>query len=268
MSVNGGAVHDEAVAHVQDAMAVGGGFGIVRDHHDGLAEVFVKQAEKIENGLGAFGIEIAGGFIGEDDLGFADDGAREGDALLFAAGKFRRLVFQACADAEQIGNDLEAVWIESICVNVLRESDVVVGVERGQKIEALKDEADFVAAQQSAGGVAHGGEVVAIEKHAPARGLRQAANHVQHGGFSASRRTHDGDEFAGKDFDVDAAQGGHVHFARAIDLPQIFRLKYGLQQPLPCKRQRISLTEMILVAFSILSALGAHCLNVGAGFYS
>ena len=179
--VNRGAVHNLAVTHVQDAMSVSGGFGIVRDHHDRLAEVLIKLAEKAEHGLGVFGIEIACGFISQDDFRFADDSASERYALLFAARKFRRLMFQTIAQAEKICDDLEAMRIESISMNVLSQSDVVVRIESGEQIKTLKDEADFVAAKQSARGIAHGGEVVAIEEHAPGGSLREAANHVQHG---------------------------------------------------------------------------------------
>src|SRR5271169_6370320 len=129
--------------------------------------------------------------------------------------------------------------VESVSVDVLGQCDVVVRVEGGEQIKPLKDKADFVTAQQSARGIAHGGEVVAIEEHAPGGSLGEATNHVQHGGFATSRRAHDGDEFAGKNVNADAAQGWNFHFALAIHLPQIFSLKYGLQQPLPCKRRRI-----------------------------
>src|SRR5271155_1012626 len=181
MSVNRGTVHNFAITHVQDAMPVSGGFGIVRDHDDGLAEILIELAEQAEDGFGAFGIEVAGRLIGQDDFWFADDSASQRDALLFATGKLGRLVLEAAAQAEKVRDDLEAVRIESISVNVLGQSDVVVRVESGEQIKTLKDEADFVATQQSARRVAHGGEVVAIEQHAPGGGLREAANYVQHG---------------------------------------------------------------------------------------
>ena len=116
---------------------------------------------------------------------------------------------------------------------MLGKNDIVVSVERGQKIEALKDEANFVAAQHGAGRVGHGGEIVAVEKDFSAGGLGQAANHMEHSGFSATGRAHDGNKFAGKNLDVDAAQGGHVQLARAVNFPQVFGLKYRLQLPSP-----------------------------------
>ena len=162
-------------------MPVGGGFGIVRDHDDCLAEILIELAEQAKDSFGAFSIEVAGGFIGQDNLWFADDGPSQRYALLFTAGKLRGLVLQAAAQAEEIGNDLEAVRIESISVNVLGQSDVVVRIESGEQIETLKHEADFVTAKQSARGIAHGGKVVAIQEHASGSGLCETANHVQHG---------------------------------------------------------------------------------------
>jgi len=55
---------DPAVVHLYDAMAVGGGFGIVRDHEDGLSQPLVQIAKKIEHYAGVNGIEISCGLIG------------------------------------------------------------------------------------------------------------------------------------------------------------------------------------------------------------
>src|SRR5277367_1768549 len=105
ISVNRGAVHNLAIAHMEHAMSVSGGFGVVSDHDDGLAEILVELAEEAEDGFGTFSIEVTGRFIGQDDFRFADDGASESDALLFAAGKFRGLVVEASAEAEEVGDD-------------------------------------------------------------------------------------------------------------------------------------------------------------------
>src|SRR5580693_1698359 len=97
MSVNRRTVHNLTITHVEDAMPVGGGFGIVRDHDDCLAEILIELAEQTEDGLRAFGIEVAGGFISQYDFWFADDGPSQRYALLFTAGKLRGLVLQAAA---------------------------------------------------------------------------------------------------------------------------------------------------------------------------
>src|ERR1700691_556410 len=181
MLVNRRAVHHFAITHVQDSMSVGGGFGIVSDHDDGLAKILVELTQEVQDGFGTFGVEVAGGLVAQDDFWFADNGASERHALLFAAGKFRRLVFEPATQAEQVSDDLEAMRIESISVDVLGQGDVVIRVESREQIKSLKNKANFVAAQQSARRIAHGSEVVTIEKDASGGSLGQAANHVQHG---------------------------------------------------------------------------------------
>src|SRR5579864_9193313 len=114
MSVDGSAVDDEAVAHVQDAMSIRGRFRIMRDHHDGLAQIPIELAKEAENALGTFRVEIARGLVRENDFRLADNGASESDALLFAAGKLRRLVLQAFAEAKQIGDHVKAVRVEAV----------------------------------------------------------------------------------------------------------------------------------------------------------
>src|SRR6266852_1051208 len=57
---------DFAVAHVDDAVAVGSGFRVVGDHHDRLAELGVGLAEHLQDGDGVFGVEISGGLVGQD----------------------------------------------------------------------------------------------------------------------------------------------------------------------------------------------------------
>lgn len=238
MSVGGNAVHNFTVAHVQDAMAVRGCFRVVRDHDDRLAEFLVELTQERENIFGTLRVEISGGLVCQDNLGFADDGARNRDTLLLAAGKLRRPMMKAVAQAEKFDGQLEAMGIKAVTVNVLGERDIVIGVEGGEQVETLKDEADFVAAKKGTGRIGHGGQIVAVEQDASAGGLREAANDVQHGGFPASRGAHDGNKFGRENFDVDAAEGGNIHFAGAINFPEIFCFKYGLQHRLQFERLR------------------------------
>jgi len=58
----------------------------VGDHHDGDVVFLVEGAEKFEDALGILGVEVAGGFVGHDDVGLVADGAGDGDTLLLADG--------------------------------------------------------------------------------------------------------------------------------------------------------------------------------------
>ena len=103
---------DLAVAHVEDAVGDLGGFGVVGDHEDGLVEVLGGGAEHFEDGVGVLGVEVAGGFVGEDDGGSGDEGAGDGDALLFASGELVGAVVEAAGEAEEAGEVVEEGSVE------------------------------------------------------------------------------------------------------------------------------------------------------------
>jgi hypothetical protein len=85
MSVRRHSVDDDPVAHVHDAVEIGGGFGIVRDHDDGLAKILIELAEHLQNHFRIFRVQISGGLVGKEDFRFIDDGPGDRDALLLAA---------------------------------------------------------------------------------------------------------------------------------------------------------------------------------------
>src|SRR5487761_450170 len=189
------AVNHKAVAHVQDTVPVCRRFWIVCDHDNGLTQVFVELPQQGEDIVGIFGVEISSRLVGQNNFRLVNYGARDGHALLFAAGKLRRAMMQAVRKAEHARDDVEAMRVEAIAVNVLRESDIAPGTEGRQQIETLENESDFVAPQQRASGVAQCGEVVAIEENSAARGLRKAADHVEKRCLAAAGGSHHGNKF-------------------------------------------------------------------------
>jgi len=52
MSIRWHPVDDDAIAHVHDAVEIGGGFGVVSNHDDGLTEIFVELAEHLQDDFG------------------------------------------------------------------------------------------------------------------------------------------------------------------------------------------------------------------------
>src|SRR3989454_7262339 len=129
------AVHNDPVAHVHDAVGVGGGFRIVRDHDDGLSQLLVQLTQHLQHNFRIPGVQVAGGLIRQDDLGLVDDGASDGHALLFPAGKLGRAMAQAIAQTEHLGDHLEAVRIKAVAVDVLGNGDVAESVESGRSEE-------------------------------------------------------------------------------------------------------------------------------------
>lgn len=161
-------VSDFAVAHVEDAVCYLCCLVIVGDHQDGLLEVAAGSAEHAEDGVGVFGVEIAGWLVGKDDGGPGDECSGDGDALLLASGEFIGTVVEATIDAQHVGELIEE-WLVYLFFgraevgDIVGDFDVAHGREGRQEVEALEDEADFGAAHFGALGVVEGGEVSAID---------------------------------------------------------------------------------------------------------
>ena len=76
-----------AVFHVQHPVAHLCEFFIVRDDEEGLSEFFSQPEEQLMEFFGIGRVEVAGGFVGENDLRLVDQCPGYRDALLLTAGK-------------------------------------------------------------------------------------------------------------------------------------------------------------------------------------
>ena len=76
---------------------MGGGAGVVRHHHDGLAQVVHRLAQEAEDLEARARVEVAGRLVREDQLGSRGERPRAGHALLLAAGELRGTVLEPVA---------------------------------------------------------------------------------------------------------------------------------------------------------------------------
>ncbi len=76
------------VAHHQVTLRVGGDVVLVRYHHYGDALVR-ELGEEVHYLDGAFRVEVAGGFVREEDRRLVHERAGDRDTLLLSAGKLR-----------------------------------------------------------------------------------------------------------------------------------------------------------------------------------
>ena len=93
-----------------------------------------------------------------------------------------------------------------------RQSDVLLGRKRGQQIERLEDEPHPLAADDGTLVVVQRGQVDPFQQDLAAGGRFHAAEDVQQGALAGARRTHDRQQFALADLEVDAAQGVNANF--------------------------------------------------------
>ena len=95
------------------------------------------------------GIEIAGRFVCENNFRIVHQRAGDGDALLFAAGKFVRSMFQPFAEAHAV-EQLPGAGVRLLGVGAGHaggEEDVFQCAQFRQKMVGLKNEAHFQIAQ-------------------------------------------------------------------------------------------------------------------------
>ena len=91
---------EPAVGEQHDAVGVGGGGRVVGDHDDRLAGLLHAGAQQAEHLRAGARVEVAGGLVGEDDVGPGQQGAGDRDPLLLAAGQLVRAVAEPLAQAE------------------------------------------------------------------------------------------------------------------------------------------------------------------------
>ena len=99
--------------------------------------------------LAGAGVEVAGGLVGEDDVGPAGEGAGHGDALLLAAGELARPVVQPVAQADDVDEGVDPLPVgprrpPGPCGSVMFSATVSVGT----RLNAWKTKPIAVAAQQ------------------------------------------------------------------------------------------------------------------------
>ena len=90
---------DAAGIDADDATGACGHALVVGDEDDGSAAA-VEGLEEVENLVGGLRVEVAGGFVGQDQLGLVYQCAGDGDALLLPAGEFGGLVVKAIGQAD------------------------------------------------------------------------------------------------------------------------------------------------------------------------
>ena len=141
-------VDDAAVGEEDDAVGVARRHGVVGDHHDRLAQLADGLAHEGEDlGAGA-AVEVAGGLVGEHDLGPAGEGTGHGHALLLATGELARAGARAGRSRPTVSIDeVEPLAVGLAAGQVHRERDVLDGREGRHQVERLEDEAEPVAAQ-------------------------------------------------------------------------------------------------------------------------
>ena len=110
---------ETAVGEFDAAVGLARDVRVVRDHQNRVACV-VQLAKNFQDDFFVRFIEVAGGLVGQNDFRLIDQRARDGHALLFAAGELRREMRHAVAHANAAQEPLPPASHPSRCENIAR----------------------------------------------------------------------------------------------------------------------------------------------------
>ncbi len=161
-------------------------------------------------------IQIAGGLIGQDDGRIVGQGPGNGDALLLAAGKLKRLMVVSIPQPHHL-QQLHAFFHRSVVVHTgknHRQGDVFQGCHHLDDVKCLENIADFAASQPSQFVGVQLSDVDLVDKNLAGSGFIQPSDHVKKGAFAGARRSHDGNIVPAGNFQVDSLEGLDIHLAK------------------------------------------------------
>ena len=169
------------------------------DEYEGGPRLVGELAEEAEDVFAVGGIEIAGGLIGQNERGAVDEGAGDGDALLFAAGKLRGQGGGARgeADAREGDRDAGGALGSGDAGELERELDVFGGGEGGEQMEKLEHGADALAAEAGEPIARECVDALAVEGDGASVGAIDAAEAIEERGLAAAGGPGQRDAFAG-----------------------------------------------------------------------
>ena len=153
-------------------------------------------------------MEIAGGLVGEDEFGMLDYGASYTDELLLAAGELIGVEVFFGDDVEAIegvADEAGAFFLRDVFVGE-RDFEIFVDGEVVDEVVGLEDETDVVFVEFVALLVVEFVDGLIEEIVFAGPGGVEHADDGEERGLPCPGGTHEGDEFAGLDFEGDAAK--------------------------------------------------------------
>ncbi len=218
--------HKLAVLHVELGVEEGGEGGAVGDGDDHGVGLGCEIEEQLADCSAGFGVEVAGGFVGEEEGGLVHEGTGDGDALALAAGEFGWEVGGAVGEADFLEEVLGAgdVVGGDFGGGEFGEEDILQRRELGEEVVVLENEADVLGAEFCEGGGIEGEGIRFVESESAGRWCVEGAEDVEQGGFAGAAGAEDGEGIAGIESESDAAdddqgfRGGWILLVQVIHL--------------------------------------------------
>lgn len=178
--------------------------GVVGYDNDCCAVGAIVAEEEVEDFAAGFGVEAAGGFVGENEIGVVCYGAGDGDALFLSAGQLAGAGGQVIVEAD-FCEGLAGAFATVGYAAVAEEEGSHYVVDGGaffSEEEVLEYEADAFVSEGGELGVGHAADVDAVEFDVAGIGSVEAAAEFEEGGFSGAAAADDGREGSAGELEV------------------------------------------------------------------
>ena len=169
------------------------------------------------------GVEVAGRLVGEDQRRARRGRAGDGDALLLAARKLRRVMGQAVAEADRFELGGGARPGVGLAGQLERGGDVFLRGHRRQQVEGLQHDADAAAPGAGQRVLVERLEVGAGDVDRAAGRALEPGQHRHQRALARARGAEQRERLAGGDGQVDAAEDLDRRVAFAESEPEIAR---------------------------------------------
>ena len=174
---------------------------------------------EVEEDRGIRGIELAGDLVGEEHRRAGDEDRRERRALLLTAGQLRRPMMCSLPEPDAGQRLTRRRPVDRPIGERGGQQCVLLEVEERDEVLALEHDPEDRAAETGPLALLDTRQVDTADDHVPGGRSIRASQQVEERGLARARSTHDGDELASGDLQVDASERDRldVAFPRHLD---------------------------------------------------
>ena len=164
------------------------------------------------------GVQGAGGLVGHDDGRVGADGPGDGHPLLLAARHLGGPVTRPVEHAHLVQGLLHpnVPLVDGHALVDEGQLHVFRGVEGGDQVVALEDEADLLVSEMGLLLIGEAGDIGAVQVVFPVGGDVQQPQHVHEGGLARAGGADDGHELPPVDLEIEAVQSPDLVFLSLI----------------------------------------------------
>ena len=117
------------------------------NHDNGLVELLAGPLQKGDDLLAGFGIQVAGGLVGQDNGRFGSQGPGDGHPLLLPPGQLVGHAVQFFLQAKQGDDFFQEPFVGTFPVQLHGQNNVFIGTENRDQIIILKNKTNSLPAE-------------------------------------------------------------------------------------------------------------------------